>query len=237
MILIPLLLFSLIAYFVFAAPGSSADSVFAPADTSSRILVIDPGHGGADGGAVSYSGALESRINLDIAVKAEQIAAFLGVSCDLTRRSEELNYPESAVTIHQKKVADTEARAAFINGLPKAVLLSIHQNQYHDPTIRGAQVFYAPTAGSLELAQAVQQSLIENLHSGNRRSIARIGENIYLMNHISCLAILVECGFLSNPEEDTLLNQPDYQRKTALGIIAPLISVINSGTNANGETI
>ncbi len=185
-------------------------------------LILDPGHGGADGGAVSVTGTSESAINLDIALRAEAIAGLFGLRCVMTRTSEEIDYPESAATIHAKKVADTKARTELVSSTPDAVLISIHQNKYTTSGPSGSQVFYAPTEGSQELAQGIQDTL-KQLSDKNKRGTVQIDKSVYLMNHVECPAVLVECGFVSNYAEAALLEDPGYQKKLAALIIGGFI--------------
>lgn len=195
---------------------------------SGVTLILDPGHGGADGGAVSITGSLESAINLKIALKAENIAAFYGITPVMTRRSENIEYPKGADTIRAKKVADQKSRVAQINSTADGVLISIHQNTYISPEPSGAQVFYSATAGSKEFAEYTQQLLSSNLDSGNRVSANQISASIYLMNSVECPAILVECGFLSNEREAALLENETYQTKLAAIIVGSFIGYYNT---------
>ena len=96
-----------------------------------------------------------------------------------------------------------------------AVLLSVHQNTFTDEEYHGAQVFYAPTEGSQALAETMQEALRAALDPENSRQAKPIPDSVYLMNHVSCPAVLVECGFLSNPEEEALLRSADYQIRLA----------------------
>ena len=184
------------------------------------VPVIDAGHGGADGGAVSLSGALESEINLDIALKMEQIFAFYGVPPVMTRRSNEINYSKNSKTIREKKVEDQKNRVKLVNSTDNPVLISIHQNTYGSGTISGAQVFYAATDASREFALSMQQILTTSLDMTNPRMIVKAPKNIYLMANINCPAILIECGFLSNKVEDALLQTESYRLKIAATIAA-----------------
>ena len=194
------------------------DSVSAAkAVSGGPVLVIDPGHGGLDGGAVSVSGRAESEINLEIAVKISDLASFFGAEHVLTRHSNTLDYPESADSIHQKKLWDQKQRAALINRTEGAVLLSVHQNTYPDPRPAGTEVYYGKGTGSDRFAALTQENLIRALCPENRRVAAPISEKIYLLRQIQCPAILAECGFLSNPEEAARLEEPAYQ--TALAVI------------------
>lgn len=187
-----------------------------------RALILDAGHGGADGGAVSVTGTYESTLNLAITLKLEALAELYGVVPVLTRQSEDIDYPEDATTIHAKKVADTKAREALIGSFDDAVLVSVHQNKYTTSQPRGSQVFYAPTEGSQALAEAVQEALA-GVSEDNHRGVVRIGDGVYLMNHIACPGVLVECGFVSNPAEARLLEDPEYQLKLAAAIFSGVL--------------
>lgn len=181
-------------------------------------LIIDAGHGGEDGGAVSPSGALESRINLDIALRLDGILGLYGVPAVLLRDTDVSLHDKTAQTLRQKKVSDLHNRVEMVNAHKNAVLLSIHQNSYPDSRYHGAQVFFSPTDGSRELAQVLQEQLRDTLDPQNGRLEKQIPDTIYLMNHISCPAVLVECGFLTNPHEEARLRDGIYQTKLAAAL-------------------
>jgi N-acetylmuramoyl-L-alanine amidase len=184
-------------------------------------IVIDAGHGGADGGAVSARGTRESEINLDIALRIYALAAFLGQRAVLTRDSEEIDYPPEAVTLREKKREDMRERLAVIRGAGRAVLVSIHQNMYDTSSPSGAQVIYAPTGeDSKYLGETVQEALFRAIGRGNRIGAVRDDGRIYLLNNAGCPAILVECGFLSNPGDEDLLNTGGYRLKVASAVCA-----------------
>ncbi len=211
-----ILLVSAVGFFYARQPAAM---VFSPlVQMDGPVLIIDPGHGGADGGAVSDSGTIESAINLEIALKLEQILGLFGVNFVLTRTTETIDYPESAETLREKKVYDQHQRVELVNSYSQAVLISIHQNKYTTSSPSGAQVFYAPTNGSMELAVSMEGVLSNVLQPENVRSTTQIADSIYLMNSIRCPAILIECGFLSNPAEAELLTTDAYQTKLAAGI-------------------
>lgn len=188
---------------------------FTATTTSELQLIIDAGHGGEDGGAVSLSGAKESDINLAISLKMDQVLGLYGVGAVLLRTEDISLHDQDAQSIHEKKVADLNYRVDTIESISNAVVISIHQNTYSSPQYSGAQVFYANGEHSLPLAEMAQQQLIAVLDPENDRVATPIAESIYLMNHISCPAILVECGFLSNPEEEALLITSEYQTQIA----------------------
>lgn len=182
------------------------------------VLVIDAGHGGEDGGAVSLTGVSESQINLAVALRVDAVLGLYGVPAVLLRETDISLHSPGSTTLRQKKVSDLHNRVSAVEALENAVLLSIHQNSYPSPRYSGAQVFYAPTAGSEELAQRTQQVLCQVLDPENTRAYKKIPDTIYLMNHVTCPAVLVECGFLTNPQEEKLLLSAGYQTKLAAAL-------------------
>ena len=200
------------------------DAVQTAAQRAQPVLILDAGHGGLDGGAVGADGTVESGLNLDIARKIRDLAGLFGCRTVMTREGEEISYPDESASIAAKKTADQKARVALIRSYPDACLISIHQNNYPSPSVRGAQVFYRETASSQALAERIQTRLNTELLENGRRVAAPISKNIYLMNQIDCTAVLVECGFLSNPEECARLSEAGYRSKTALTVFSAWIS-------------
>ena len=184
------------------------------------VLIIDAGHGGEDGGAVSVSGQVESAINLSVALRLDALMGFAGVASVLLRDSDVSLHDADAGTVAEKKKSDLQNRVARVNATDNAVLISIHQNTYTDSGNRGAQVFYADEASSLVLAQTAQEALRLALDPDNTRKPAKIPDSVYLMKHVTRPAILAECGFLSNPTEDQLLNTDAYQIKISMALAA-----------------
>ena len=184
-------------YFFWFWPGRAALAAFSPVRSGGQTLVLDAGHGGEDGGAVSHSGVPESGINLAIVQKQEQLLGLYG-EAPLLLRSEDISlHDDSAQTLREKKVSDLHNRVARIEETEHAVLLSVHQNTFPDGKYHGAQVFYSNGELSQPLAQLTQETLRAALDPGNTREAKPIPDSVYLMNHITCPAILVECGFLS----------------------------------------
>ncbi|MCL2030604.1 MAG: N-acetylmuramoyl-L-alanine amidase [Oscillospiraceae bacterium] len=190
----------------------AVDSAAAPPPL--RTIVVDAGHGGLDGGAVSPGGRSESAYNLEIALKTELFLRFLGMPSVMTRREDISLHDGEQGTIRQKKNADLRNRAARVNSTDGAVLLSIHQNMFSDPRYSGAQVFYNGRTESKALAQTMQNALRACIDPDNRRQPGPV--DTLLMNEARCPAILVECGFLSNTAEEALLRDPIYQTKLAM---------------------
>lgn len=198
------------------------------------ILILDAGHGGEDGGASTASGDLESNINLEIVRKTEALMAFLGVKTVLTREEDISLHNSDAKTIHQKKVSDLKNRVALVESTANALLLSIHQNYFTDSRYSGAQVFYTSGDIGQQWGEVTQDILRQTLDPNNDRAAKKIYDNIYLFSHITCPAILVECGFLSNGEEASLLMTDDYQRKIALALTGAYVQEIQMIPNILG---
>lgn len=178
-------------------------------------LILDAGHGGEDGGAVSITGVPESQINLAIVLDMRDILGLYGVDPVVLREEDISLHDGDASTLREKKASDLKNRVAIVEGVEGGTLISIHQNTYTSSRYRGAQTFYAPTEGSQPLAEHIQTAVRTGLQPDNERAVKQIPDTVYLMNHISCPAILVECGFLTNPEEEALLRDEDYQRQMA----------------------
>lgn len=201
------------------------DSLAEPAMEPSVIqrtgpLVLDAGHGGEDGGAVSLTGTPESEINLAIVLKLRDVLGLYGVDPILLRETDVSLHDSSAGTLREKKRSDLKNRVAAIEKVEGGTLLSIHQNTYPGSRYHGAHVFYAPTEGSQALAEHVQNSIKAALQPDNERAVKRIPDTVYIMNHVTCPAVLIECGFLTNPEEEAMLRDEDYQRKLSAVIAA-----------------
>ena len=183
-----------------------------------HTLIIDPGHGGEDGGATSCTGRLESGYNLEIALRLEDMLHFLGFRTEMIRRTDTAVYRKGE-TIAQKKVDDLKNRVRIVNETSGGVLLSIHQNYFSQAQYSGAQVFYGSAEGSKALAETVQAALVSTLNPGSHRK-TKAAKGIYLMEKSQKCAILVECGFLSNPEEEAKLASSGYQKSLAAVIAA-----------------
>ena len=195
-------------------------------DIGRRTIVIDAGHGGVDGGATSCSGVLESQRNLEIALRLEDLLRLLGVDTVMIRRTDVSVYT-SGETIAAKKVSDLKERVRIVKETRNPVLVSIHQNYFQDGRYSGAQVFYGPQKGSKALASNLQEKFVAILNPGSRRA-CKAADGVYLMQHLTCPGVLIECGFLSNPKEDALLGTAEYQKRICC-VIASALSEL-SGT-------
>ena len=210
--------------------GSAAfTAAFAPAAKGLPVVVVDAGHGGEDGGAVAADGTVESGLNLSIARRVRDLLTFSGVPTAVTRTGEDAIYDPGSATLREKKVSDLRNRAELVNGIPDAVLLSIHQNSLpSSPSTRGAQVFWNGQEGARPLAESVQAALNSSVNAGREKQAAQVPSSVYLMKSINAPGVLVECGFLSSPEETELLKEPSYQTKLAAAITAGVLNTDKS---------
>lgn len=182
-------------------------------------IIVDAGHGGIDGGTTSCTGVLESHINLEIALRLNDLFHFLGYETVMIRTTDESIYTQGN-TIAAQKVSDLQERVKIANNTPGGILVSIHQNYFSQSQYQGLQVFYSDSQQSKALAEHVQNA--SKLMLSNQRA-SKKASGVYLMEHVTCPAILVECGFLSNPVEATLLCTADYQKKIC-AVIATSVS-------------
>lgn len=191
-----------------------------------HTIVIDAGHGGEDGGATSCTGIFESQINLQISLKLNDILNLLGYRTYMIRTSDISVYTEGN-TIAAKKISDLKQRVKIVNNIDGALLISIHQNTFSDQKYSGAQVFYAPNSASNELATILQSKFVSILNPGSNRK-CKPSDGIFLMQQIQCTGILVECGFISNPEEEALLRSAEYQKRIGCVIASVITLYLNS---------
>lgn len=208
--------FGLSFIFVFFAVARLADmrtdtAVFSDdVNKSLPTVVIDPGHGGMDGGAVSDSGILEKDINLQISQRIAAIYKTMGVSCVLTRNEDiMLNGDETK----HKKLHDLKARVSIARNAENCIFLSIHQNKFPQKQYKGLQVYYSRhDPRSQIIAEKIQSAVRNELQTDNVRQVKQATSAIYVLDNLQCPAVLVECGFLSNDEETFHLISDEYQK-------------------------
>lgn len=197
-----------------------------PIERDCRII-IDPGHGGEDGGTSSQTGKPESEYNLEISLRLNDLFHLLGYETSMTR-TEDISIYTKGETLAQKKTSDLKERVRIAQETENALLLSIHQNHFPDSRYSGAQVFYAPTEGSEALGKRIQAAFCSALNPTSNRQCKK-SSGIYLMEHIPCTGVLIECGFLSNLEEEGKLRSAAYQKKICC-VIASAVSEYLSNT-------
>lgn len=198
-------------------------------EKSVPILIIDAGHGGFDGGAVGISGISEQDINLSIAQKTKALANFFAIETIMTRENNQALGYNPSDSIHDNKVTDIKMREQIANKVENGVFVSIHLNKFEDSQYSGAQTFYSGNnEQSSVLAKSLQNSLILGLNPQNNRLAKQASNDIYLMKQLTCPAVIVECGFLSNAQEEQLLADEEYHKKIAISIINGYNNYINS---------
>lgn len=220
----------------FALITRQGESVQTAADAfvgeSVPILIIDPGHGGEDGGAVAIDGTIESHINLAVSSTVADIARLLGWEVMMTRQEDISIHDDTAQTIREKKVSDLKNRVELCNAVEHGILVSIHQNSMPAAkSVRGAQAFYNENSGSPALAQAIQVVLNQTINVGRPKESKPIGGSSYLMKSVTIPAVLIECGFLSNEADTQLLKTAEYQRKLSVCIVSALTDYLRAGEN------
>lgn len=190
------------------------------------LVVIDPGHGGFDPGKVGIDGQLEKDINLSIALQLRAYLKAADVDVILTRDTDTGLY--KAGDSH-KKVSDMRRRCEIINKARPDLVVSIHQNSYHQEEINGGQVFYYKTSeNGKRLAEILQKRFDYVLGDGNRRA-AKSNDNYYLLLHVKEPIVIVECGFLSNRKEAENLENEEYRDQMAWTIHMGILQYLNSG--------
>ncbi|MCL2055127.1 MAG: N-acetylmuramoyl-L-alanine amidase [Oscillospiraceae bacterium] len=194
-----------------------------------KMVVIDAGHGGMDGGGSAADGTMEKGINLNIALSVRDMCVFFGYSTETTRDRDVSIHDREVKGVRNQKVSDMENRLALFNKYPGAVCISIHQNIFTDPQYRGAQMFFSENVPESErLASIMQSSFVRNLQPDNMREIKPSGSELFLCHNSINPAVMVECGFLTNPEEAELLKDRDYQRLAAFTIFSGIKEFIVS---------
>lgn len=192
-----------------------------------KTIIIDAGHGGVDSGAVSCTGLSESIINLQISLRLNSMFHLLGYKTKMIR-TEDISVYTEGDTIAKKKISDLKERVRIVNTTTNAILISIHQNYFKESQYHGAQVFYCNNENSAALAELLQSNF-RKFDSNNHRKHKK-ASGIYLLDHIECTGILIECGFISNPKEEVLLRNSDYQKNLCAVIAATTVLFLDQQT-------
>ena len=203
--IIPIVVLAGLTLFLAHALGKKQDTA-ATAGTNTT-LVIDPGHGGIDSGAVGIDGTRESDLNLAIALKLRAMAELYGLDNTLLRQDDSSLCDKENYSEHRDLEHRTELTSAVLN----PVYISIHQNDYPTAQPRGSQVIYADGEESREFGVITHANLLSALYPQSRRVAEPATKKLYILSHLSCPAILVECGFISNAIDLENLKKPGYQ--------------------------
>lgn len=197
------------------------------------VFVIDAGHGGEDGGAVSAEGLIEKDVNLSIALKLEKLLRFSGFDVVMTRTEDISIHDEGTESVKKRKTSDLKNRLELCNSNSANIFVSIHQNQFTDSQYDGAQVFYSPNNSKSQLmATSIREAFRGLLQPENEREIKKADSNIFLLKYADVPAVVVECGFLSNPDEAYLLSTDEYRSNVAFTIYCGLLDYYNNNYKA-----
>lgn len=215
---------ALLALIIFSAKlegAGASDTLTTDSSDTGRYptVIIDAGHGGEDGGTIGKNGVYEKDLNLMIAKDLYQMLTANGVDVIMTRDTDIMLYDRNVDYKGRKKMLDLLARLKIGEKYENCVFVSIHMNAFPQEKYRGLQVYYSPnTENSSLLAEKIQASVCEYIQRDNTRKIKRANESIFILDRIQKPAVLIECGFLSNPEECSLLSTEKYRQKLTLAI-------------------
>lgn len=194
------------------------------AEADKEVIVVDCGHGENDPGKIGVNGALEKDINLTVGKLVKERLKKAGYEVAMTRTEDKMLAPEDSTN---RKAQDMKARVAFINEAKPVIAVSVHQNSYHEPDVSGAQVFYYSHSAEGEEAAKIMQEAFLSVDPENTRQ-AKANDSYYILKRTEVPTIIVECGFLSNPEEAELLTDEEYQKKIADAITAGVEKYLES---------
>jgi N-acetylmuramoyl-L-alanine amidase len=217
-VLILLILFLSIA--IFSIDGGANPIAETVKEKSGPFVVLDPGHGGEDPGVVSnYSSLAEKDLNLRIAQLLKDLLEQDGYTVLMTRTEDVLNYPAGTKEIYQKRKHDLTNRRKLIDESGADIVVSIHMNGFSDTKYYGAQTFYPPNSVDSErLAKCIQNALVTVVDPTNKRTALLKKERIVIFRDLKVPTALVECGFLSNAQEEAKFRTLEYQQLVAKGI-------------------
>ena len=201
------------------------------ASESAPLIILDAGPGGRDGGAVAPDGTQEQYLNLSIVLKMNDYLTKKGYKTLLVRDDDNSIHDVNANTIKEQKVSDIKNRLKISENYKNSLYISVHQNYYTESKYNGTQIFYSPNNPESEiLASFIQKSVVKQIQPDNTRQIKKCDKSVYLMYKTNAIAVLAECGFLSNPDELEKLKNEDYQNKIAAAMCDGIIDYINNKT-------
>lgn len=213
--------------FIWCFSGQNRPAVFTNSNVKTtmdkQMIVLDPGHGGMDGGCVSVNGTAEKGINLAISNDLKDILTVMGMDVKCTRTTDVSIHDSGVEGTGKQKLSDMKNRLAIFNKYSGAISVSIHQNKFTDRAYSGAQMFYSnKNQKGEQLASCMQKQFVNLLQPDNTRETKGVGDELYLLNNTSCPAVMIECGFLSNPDEAAKLESESYQKQVSFTIMTGL---------------
>ena len=197
------------------------------------VIVIDAGHGGEDSGAIGVNGELEKDINLQISMMIGDALTQRGYTVYYTRTDDKMLYKPEENVKGLRKISDLKTRLEFSAQFDAPIFISIHQNSFGSAKYSGLQVFYGGTSGSDKLAGCIQSAVSSELQPENKRTI-KAGQGMFLLEKNPNTSVIIECGFMSNPDECEKLSQKEYQKQLSLSITCGIIEYIESIKEVKG---
>ena len=196
-----------------------------------KVVVLDAGHGKPDEGAQGVEGVTEEKTNLEIALKLQKLLEESGATVILTRSDENAIYDLDKTTLREMKVSDIKNRVKIGNESSADIFVSIHLNKIPQQQYDGWQTFYnVKSTEGQKLAVSIQNSLNTAIQKENNR-VAKSIDNVYIVKHVEIPITIVECGFLSNPEEEQKLLNDEYQNRLSWGIYNGIIDYFYDGNS------
>ena len=234
--------FAVLSAFVWAgdavgrkAQARIAEAASAPV-TEMPQVALDAGHGGMDGGCVSVNGTAEKGINLDIALTERELLNIMGFEVTMTREDDRSIYDKGVTGLAAQKQSDMKNRLAIFDKC-SGIALSIHQNQFTDSRYSGAQMFYSRrNSGGERLAGALQKQFVSLIQPENQRETKPVDDELFLLDKTDTPAVMIECGFLSNPEEAALLETAEYRSKVAFTVMTGVMEYMSGYAPSERET-
>lgn len=196
------------------------------------VIVLDAGHGGLDSGAVGKAGTLEKDVNLSVVLTLREMFQMSGFEVVLTRDKDISIYDDGVVGIRNQKLNDMDNRLKIIQSYPDSIFLCVHQNNFTDPQYFGGQMFYNNNHPDNRTLAQIMQNRFAQLQPGNDREIKLSGKELFLLNTNKNPSLMIECGFLSNPEEEQNLATWEYQQKVAFTIYSGVMEYLDTVESA-----
>lgn len=207
---------------IFAIGQKTPQPVMAAISQPPATVILDPGHGGMDGGAQA-NGVSEKQVNLAIALDLKELLSAMGFRVIMTREDDRSIHDPQLTQVGRQKRSDLHNRLKLMQQNPQAIFVSIHQNKFEESWCSGAQIFYSPNHPDSQKLAALMQRSFSALQPDNQRQIKEAGNNLFLLYEGQNPAVMAECGFLSNPDEAAALSDRDYQKKVAFVLMQAIL--------------
>lgn len=199
------------------------------------VIVLDAGHGGLDSGAVGKNGVLEKDVNLSVTKHLREMLELSGFNVVMTREEDISIYDAGVEGIRNQKLSDMDNRLKIVQSYPDSLFLCIHQNNYTDPKYFGGQMFYNNNNPNNRTLAQIMQNRFALLQDGNDREIKLSGDELFLLKSNKNPSLMIECGFLSNPEEEAKLGTTEYQQQVAFTIYCGVLEYLDATTEKPSE--